>query len=99
VRKRFPKPRPRAPWRIKKLALLGEWKIFVTFLDGTSGEVDFKKFLFNPKTDGTVFESLREPDEFAKAGLELGAVTWPNGADIAPDAMHEEVKKNGRWVL
>ena len=28
-----------------------------------------------------------------------GAVQWPNGADLAPDAMYDEIRANGRWVL
>ena len=26
-------------------------------------------------------------------------VTWPGELDLAPDAMHTEIKKNGCWVL
>jgi hypothetical protein len=29
----------------------------------------------------------------------IGAVTWPGEIDLAPDAMHDEIKKNGKWVL
>jgi hypothetical protein len=68
-------------------------------MDGTEGEVDMEAFLRSKEVLGTVFEPLRNPVLFAKAHLELGVVTWPNGTDLAPDAMHEEIKKNGRWVL
>lgn len=31
---------------------------------------------------------------------EFGAVCWPNGADLAPDAMHDELVKNdGLWTV
>ena len=46
-------------------------------------------FLASPAVEGTVFEPLRDPAEFAKARIEMGAVQWPNGADLAPDAMYE----------
>jgi len=26
-------------------------------------------------------------------------VTWANGVDLAPDAMHDQIKRNGVWVL
>jgi hypothetical protein len=34
---------------------------------------------------------------FNRATLELGAVTWPNGADLDPDWLHEEISKSGEW--
>jgi len=38
-----------------------------------------------------VFESLAEEAYFAQATRKDGVVAWPNGVDIAPDAMSEEV--------
>jgi hypothetical protein len=36
---------------------------------------------------------LRDPERFAEVSIdEFGAVCWPNGADLAPDAMYERVK-------
>jgi hypothetical protein len=34
-----------------------------------------------------------------QAHLEYGVVTWPGEIDLAPDAMHDAVKKSGRWIL
>jgi hypothetical protein len=28
-----------------------------------------------------------------------GVVTWPGELDLAPDAMHDELQKNGGWLL
>jgi len=42
---------------------------------------------------------LRDPAEFAKARIDMGAVTWPNGADLAPDAMYDAIRSQGLWVL
>jgi hypothetical protein len=28
-----------------------------------------------------------------------GVVTWPGELDLASDAMHSEIKKNGQWLL
>jgi hypothetical protein len=47
---------------------------------------------------GTLFEQLRDPALFAKARVELGAVTWPNGADLAPDAMYDAIRAHGSWT-
>ena len=36
---------------------------------------------------------------FNQAYVEYGAVTWPNEIDLAPDAMYDEIKSNGTWIL
>jgi len=71
----------------------------VAFTDGTAGEVDMRTFLSSPNVVGTVFEPLRDPVAFAQAGITLGAVHWPNGADLAPDAMYDRISERGAWVL
>jgi len=34
-----------------------------------------------------------------RAYVNDGAVTWPGELDLAPDAMYDEIKANGRWVV
>ena len=50
-------------------------------------------FLSDPQIDGTVLEPLRDPAVFAQARVVLGAIQWPNGADIAPDAMSDAIRQ------
>jgi hypothetical protein len=66
---------------------------------GTAGEVHMSLFLANPKIDGTIFAALREPATFSQARIVLGAVQWPNGADLVPDAMYDAIRQRGLWVL
>lgn len=41
---------------------------------------------------GPIFGPLRDPARFAEVALdEHGVVCWPNGADLAPDALHAEL--------
>ncbi len=87
------------PWRVTSVTALADARLHVTFVDGTAGEVDMQAFLRSPKLDGTVFEPLRDPTVFAQAEVVLGAVQWPTGADIAPDAMYDVIKEHGCWVL
>lgn len=94
-----PEVRHTVPWRVASLQALPEARLRVTFVDGTAGDVDMKGFLASATVDGTVFEPLRDPAEFAKARIDMGAVTWPNGADLAPDAMYDAIRSQGIWVL
>jgi hypothetical protein len=47
---------------------------------------------------GPVFNQARTPEGFAKAQVdsETGTVTWPCGADLAPDTLYERVR-TGTW--
>jgi hypothetical protein len=94
-----PEVRHTVPWRVTSVEALDNSRLRVTFVDGTFGEVRMQTFLASPAVDGTVFEPLRDPAEFAKARIEMGAVQWPNGADLAPDAMYEAIHTLGVWTL
>jgi len=94
-----PEPRPCAPWRLRSVEALPGARLKVVFADGSAGEVEMQSFLQGPKVDGSVFEALRDPAYFAKVRLVLGAVEWPNGADLAPDAMYEAIRARGAWTL
>ena len=67
---------------------LEDYRLEVTFDDGTSGVVNMKDRMFGP-----VFEPLRDPVFFQRVFVdEFGAVCWPNGADLAPDALYERIR-------
>ena len=94
-----PTIRHTVPWRLTSVTALPDARLRVTFVDGTAGEVHMRVFLSNPKLDGTVFEPLRDPAVFARAQVVLGAVQWPNGADLAPDAMYDAIRESGVWIV
>jgi hypothetical protein len=73
-------------------------RLRVEFVDGTVGDADLAAFLASPKVAGTVFEPLRDSAVFAQVRVELGAVIWPNGADLAPDAMYDAIRERGSWA-
>lgn len=63
---------------------LDDYQLEVTFDNGTKGVVSLKNRLFGP-----VFEPLRDPAVFQQVTVdEFGAVCWPCGADLAPDALY-----------
>ena len=42
---------------------------------------------------------LDEYLSFRHVQAELGAVLWPNSADLAPDAMYDAIRVSGRGVV
>lgn len=87
------------PWRVTSVTVHPGFRLRVTFVDGTDGEVDLHAFLARPKAAIGVFAPLRDPDVFARARVVLGAVEWPGGPDLAPDAMYDAIREHGRWVV
>ncbi|MCH8843930.1 MAG: DUF2442 domain-containing protein [SAR324 cluster bacterium] len=81
------------------LTVLPDWRLEVSFFDGISGKVQMRELIFGSRSDGTFFEPLRDAAEFRKAEIVLGAVEWPNGANIDPDWMHDEIRRHGQWVV
>lgn len=61
----------------------------LAFDDGLEGDVDLSAYVGN----GPVFEPLRDVALFRQARIEGGTIAWPNGADIAPETLYEEVSK------
>lgn len=94
-----PAPRPAAPWRVARVEPQAGMRLLVTFVDGTRGEVRMQPFLQSPRVAGTIFQPLLDPALFGQARVELGAVTWPNGADLAPDAMYDSIRAEGHWTV
>jgi hypothetical protein len=65
----------------------GDFRIHLVFNDGVEETVDFSAWL-----EGPVFEPLKDQAYFRRFFLEGGTVAWPNGADIAPETLHERAK-------
>jgi len=63
------------------------YMIKLTFNDGVEETIDFAQWL-----EGPVFEPLKDVSYFQRFFLEGGTVSWPNGADIAPETLHELAK-------
>jgi hypothetical protein len=75
--------------RVISVKALPGYRLDVEFADGTRGVVDCSGDLWGP-----LFDALRDPARFAEVGVdEFGAVCWPNGADLAPDAMYDEIRR------
>ena len=73
--------------RVRQVRALDGYLLDVVFADGVQGTIDLSDRLFGP-----VFEPLKDPGVFAQVMIdEYGVVCWPNGADLAPDALYEAI--------
>jgi len=66
---------------VKDVKYLSEYKLLLTFEDGSLRQVDLA-----PHLDGEVFESLKDLGNFKSVHLnsDLDTIVWKNGADMSP---------------
>ena len=71
--------------KVTAAKVVGAYSLLVTFNDGVTKQVNLRPLLWGP-----VFEPLLDPAYFARMTLDpaFGVPTWPNRADLAPEALH-----------
>jgi len=75
--------------RLIEATYVHDFILYLRFSDGVEGEVDLEQEL-----DGEVFRPLKDPAYFMRftVNAELHTVTWPNGADFAPEFLYDKVQ-------
>ena len=73
---------------ITKAEYVEKYEIRVWFNDGQSGVVDLQDAMWGP-----VFEPLKDAAAFRRFTVSpvLHTVCWDNGADFAPEFLHEKM--------
>ena len=76
--------------KVVEVTPLDGYKLWLRFQDGVSGTVDLSAELLGP-----VFEPLKDMMLFDRVAIhpELEAVTWPNGADLAPEFLYRAAQQ------
>jgi hypothetical protein len=71
---------------ILEVEVVRDFTLRVEFNDGKVKTVDLRPLLTGP-----VFEPVKDPSFFALVTIDPLAqtVVWPNGADLAPEALYE----------
>lgn len=86
-----------APWRVSAVNVQPDYRLSIIGNDGTSGVIDMSRLVASEKAG--VYAVLKDEAVFSKVCIELGVLTWPNGADLDPDWVHEELGKNRTWAV
>jgi hypothetical protein len=77
---------------VTTLRHVGGHRFWVEFSNGMAGEWDYARVKQRP---GPMAAPLKDEAYIARAFLELGAPTWPNGWDVSPEALYAELKAAG----
>jgi hypothetical protein len=82
-----------APYEITAVEHLGGHRLRLTFADGLVGDVDLSDRCRASR--GPMFQPLQDVEYFAKVAVDadLGTVVWPNGADLAPEVLHQHARR------
>jgi hypothetical protein len=77
---------------VQKLKRLGGYRLKLWFTDGLAGEWDFSELAHR---SGPMVEPFKDAAYFDRVFLEMGALTWPNGYDWSPEALHADMAAAG----
>lgn len=73
--------------RVRQVRHVKEYRLELSFSDGTKGEIDFKQRIVGR---GGVFAPLEDIEFFRRVQVdhEAGTIVWPNEVDFCPDVLY-----------
>jgi Protein of unknown function (DUF2442) len=77
---------------VLRVRALDGHRLWVRFSNGSEGVRDFSDIL---SQGGPMVEPLKQPNYFARAFVEMGVPTWPNGFDVDPINLYMQLRDAG----
>ena len=76
-------------YHVTEARYVSGYVVRLKFRDGTEGDIDLKSELTGP-----MFEPLLAIEQFKRFRVddEFHTLVWPNGADFAPEFLHDNVR-------
>jgi len=79
--------------RVIDAKYLNDYCIHIIFSNGKEGNIDLLPYIGQG-----VFKPLSNKEYFKKLFVDGWTISWPNGADIAPETLYELTEKTGKMV-
>ena len=79
--------------RVIDAQYLQDYKIHLVFSNGKQGNIDLMPFLGQG-----VFAPLSDKNYFKKLFVDGWTISWPNGADFAPETLYELIELSNTSV-
>ena len=73
-------------WDVTRVLPLPECRLYVELRDGTKGVFDV-----SPYTEKGELRKLKSVDYFNQVSIVMGAISWPDDQDIAPETLLAEL--------
>jgi Protein of unknown function (DUF2442) len=77
------------------IAARGACQLELTFSDGSHGPWSAAGLIAR---DTVLTRPLADPAYFARAFIEAGALAWPNGLELSPWSLQDELREAGALV-
>ena len=74
------------------LSVVDADRLLLTFSDGSFGEWSGRELI---DRDTVMTRPLSDPDYFARAFIEAGALAWPNGLELSAPSLHRRLREAG----
>jgi hypothetical protein len=78
--------------RLTAISVREHPQLTLTFTDGSTGVWSAAEII---RRDTELTRPLADPDYFARAFIEAGALAWPNGLELAAHNLHRKLDEAG----
>ena len=81
--------------KLTQIVPSGPVTLDLIFSDGSHAQWSATELI---ERDTPLTRPLADPTYFVRAFIEAGALAWPNGLELAPWTLHEELRQAGALV-